>query len=203
MRDGSHCMSGRPIGLHLINSRCGRGFAHDRLPRKIPGSRHRRLRATARMPRSSDLDAQKRNVDDDDDQVLTTDACKINFHGARCRQLVERCIGRSSRQRGQFVNGADLREPISSGYIKCNADCGRRRLSTAAAKQPRPHRNLSRRDRIARIGAPIERPCLRWSPSMKAVILAGGLGTRISEETDRRGPSRWSRSAAGRSSGTS
>ena len=85
---GSHCMSGRPIGLHLIKSRCGRGFAHDRLPRKIPGSRHRRLRATARMPRSSDLDVQEANVDDDDDQVLTIDACKINFHGARCRQLV-------------------------------------------------------------------------------------------------------------------
>ena len=142
------------------------------------------------------------NVDDDDDQVLTTDACKINFHGARCRQLVERCIGRSSRQRGQFVNGADLREPIGSGYIKCNADCGRRRLSTAAAKQPRPHRNLSRRDRIARIGAPIERPCLRWSPSMKVVILAGGWAP-ASPRRPASGPSRWSRSAAGRSSGTS
>ena len=37
---------------------------------------------------------------------------------------------------------------------------------------------------------------------LKVVILAGGLGTRLAEET-RCGPSRWSRSAAGRSSGTS
>ena len=38
---------------------------------------------------------------------------------------------------------------------------------------------------------------LSLSPAaMKAVILAGGLGTRLSEETDVR-PSRWSRSAAG------
>ena len=37
---------------------------------------------------------------------------------------------------------------------------------------------------------------------MKAVILAGGLGTRLAEETTVR-PKRWSRSAASRCCGTS
>ena len=68
------------------------------------------------------------------------------------------------------------------------------------------HRAAARRASRAPAGAP-EAASLRARQllehdAMKAVILAGGLGTRLSEETGR-GPSRWSRSAASRSSGTS
>ena len=76
--------------------------------------------------------------------------------------------------------------------------------SRAAARRLAGQRQPAATFAVAARRRPRGRPPLRGGSALvKAVILAGGRGSRLSEETVRHARSRWSRSAGGRSSGTS
>ena len=128
-----------------------------------------------------------------------------------CGACGRTCCGRLARRGPR--SRAQLRDPRGGrGH-----GVGRERLATQASLSTAIVARGARRDcRSPRAGAgagdlpvaarrcPRGRQALRpAASSVKAVILAGGLGSRLSEETGRRARSRWSRSAASRSSGTS
>ena len=110
--------------------------------------------------------------------------------------------------------GSRIVEAVSSGYTFIGeqtslriAFSDGREVRCRQCRGSRRSRRSPSRSATRMLRRPRRRPREQYEPddcgrAMKAVILAGGLGTRLTEETDS-GRSRWSRSAAGRSCGTS